>query len=94
MSELLDSVLLADPVWVVLVLVAYMIHFWLKAVRWCDLLEPVYRARTAEAFPVMMTGFFANNFLPAHLGEFVTLGVPQDRAIHRPRPSRRIFDPN
>ena len=47
------------------------IHYWLKAMRWCDLLAPVYETRTAEAYPVMMTGFFANNFLPAHLGEFV-----------------------
>lgn len=75
MSALLDSVFSADPAWMILVLVAYVIHFWLKAVRWCDLLKPVYRARAAEAFPVMMTGFFANNLLPAHLGEFVRMYV-------------------
>jgi len=75
MSALLDSVISSDPVWVALVLVAYLVHFWLKAVRWCDLLKPVYRARTAEAYPVMMTGFFANNLLPAHLGEFVRMYV-------------------
>lgn len=75
MSALIDSILSADPSWMILVIVAYMMHFWLKAVRWCDLLEPVYRARTAEVYPVMMTGFFANNLLPAHLGEFVRMYV-------------------
>lgn len=75
MSALLESVFSADPVWMIVVIVAYVIHFWLKALRWCDLLEPVYKARSSEAYPVMMTGFFANNFLPAHLGEFVRMYV-------------------
>jgi len=75
LSALTDSVLSADLTWMAVVLVSYMVHYWLKAMRWCDLLEPVYRARTAEAYPVMMTGFFANNFLPAHLGEFVRMYV-------------------
>lgn len=75
LSSLFDTVLSANLAWVVVVLVFYMVHFWLKAMRWCDLLEPVYQARTVEAYPVMMTGFFANNFLPAHLGEFVRMYV-------------------
>jgi len=52
-----------------------MVHYWLKAMRWCDLLEPVHLTRPGEAYPVMMTGFFANNFLPAHLGEFVRMYI-------------------
>ena len=72
---LIGSIASADPAWVLVVLLAYMVHYWLKALRWRDLLEPVYRARTGEAFPVMMIGFFANNFLPAHLGEFVRMYV-------------------
>ena len=74
-SSLADSVFSASPAWMAVVLVSYMVHYWLKAMRWCNLLEPVYKARTAEAYPVMMTGFFANNFLPAHLGEFVRMYV-------------------
>jgi len=74
-STLLDSVFSADIAWMVVVLIAYMIHYWLKSMRWCDLLEPVKPVRVAEAYPVMMTGFFANNFLPAHLGEFVRMYV-------------------
>jgi hypothetical protein len=75
MPALLAAISSARPAWMAAVLVAYLIHYWLKAMRWCDLLAPVYETRTAEAYPVMMTGFFANNFLPAHLGEFVRMWV-------------------
>lgn len=75
LSSLFDSVLSANPAWIAVVLASYMVHYWLKAMRWCDLLKPVYVARTTEAYPVMMTGFFANNILPAHLGEFVRMYV-------------------
>ena len=74
-SSLTDSIFSADPVWMLLVLFSYAMHFWLKAIRWRDLLEPVKRVSTKQAYPVMMTGFFANNFLPAHLGEFVRMYV-------------------
>jgi len=75
LSSLIDSILAADPAWTLGVLLSYMVHYWLKAKRWCNLLEPVHQARTAEVYPVMMTGFFANNFLPAHLGEFVRMYI-------------------
>ena len=75
LSSLVDSVLSASPAWMAVILVCYMLHYWLKAIRWCDLLEPVCKVRSSEAFPVMMTGFFANNFLPAHLGELVRMYV-------------------
>jgi uncharacterized protein (TIRG00374 family) len=74
-SSLVDSVFSASPAWMAVILVCYMLHYWLKAIRWCDLLEPVCKVRVSEAFPVMMTGFFANNFLPAHLGELVRMYV-------------------
>ncbi len=75
MATLADSVLSADPVWMLLVLLSYIVHYWLKAVRWSDLLEPVKQVSAVKAYPVMMIGFFANNFLPAHLGEFVRMYV-------------------
>lgn len=74
-SSLIDSILSANPAWVAVILISYAVHYWLKAVRWSDLLEPVKRVSAAKAYPVMMTGFFANNFLPAHLGEFVRMFV-------------------
>ena len=74
-SALWGSVTSADPIWMAVVLVSYMVHYWLKAIRWRDLLEPVKCVTTGQAYPVMMSGFFANNILPAHLGEFVRMYV-------------------
>ncbi|MCW8925482.1 MAG: flippase-like domain-containing protein [Xanthomonadales bacterium] len=74
-SALANAVLSADLGWMAVVLVSYMVHYWFKAMRWRDLLEPVKRVTTTQAYPVMMTGFFANNILPAHLGEFVRMYV-------------------
>jgi len=74
-SALWESVISADPVWMAVVLASYMVHYWLKAIRWRDLLEPVKCVTTGQAYPVMMSGFFANNILPAHLGEFVRMYV-------------------
>jgi uncharacterized membrane protein YbhN (UPF0104 family) len=45
--------------------------YWLKAIRWKWLLAPVRQFTTRELFAPVMTGFAANNILPAHLGEFV-----------------------
>jgi uncharacterized protein (TIRG00374 family) len=73
--HLLASILSAKPAWMVLVLLSYLANFWLKAIRWRDLLEPVHRVTAREAYPVMMTGFFANNILPAHLGELVRMYI-------------------
>jgi len=73
--SLINSVLSANLAWMAVILLSYAAHFWLKAIRWRDLLEPVRQVSIKQAYPVMMTGFFANNFLPAHLGEFVRMYV-------------------
>lgn len=45
--------------------------FALKAWRWKLLLNPIKELSTSQVTPALMTGFMANNLLPAHLGEFV-----------------------
>jgi len=47
------------------------IFYWLKAIRWSWMLKPVKDLTAGQLFPPVMTGFAANNLLPAHLGEFV-----------------------
>ncbi len=47
--------------------------FWLKAIRWRLLLQPMRRFRTKEVVPSLMIGFMGNNLLPAHLGELVRI---------------------
>jgi len=60
--------------WMVLpMLAAYAIYYWIKAVRWRLMLLPVKDATTRSLVRPMMIGFFGNNVLPAHLGEFVRM---------------------
>jgi hypothetical protein len=47
------------------------IFFWLKAMRWRDILSPIDHFSSASLFPSMISGAACNNLLPAHLGEIV-----------------------
>jgi hypothetical protein len=53
--------------------VAYGLYYWIKAVRWRLLLMPIKESTSRALFRPMMIGFFGNNVLPAHLGEFVRM---------------------
>jgi len=54
-------------------LFSYMLFYWIKAIRWRMMLQPMRETHARELFTPMMMGFFANNILPAHLGEFVRM---------------------
>lgn len=43
----------------------------LRTLRWERILAPTKRVPFGRLFPVLMTGFAANNLLPARIGEFV-----------------------
>ena len=49
--------------------------FWLKAIRWRLLLQPLRKFQTKEVVPSLMIGFMGNNLLPAHLGELIRIFV-------------------
>ena len=49
--------------------------FWLKAIRWRLLLQPLRKFQTKEVVPPLMIGFMGNNLLPAHLGELIRIYV-------------------
>lgn len=52
------------------------LFYWLKAIRWQLLLEPLGKFRPLrDLLPSVMIGFAFNNVLPAHLGEFVRVYV-------------------
>ena len=52
------------------------LFYWLKAIRWQFLLEPLGKFRPLrDLLPSVMIGFAFNNVLPAHLGEFVRVYV-------------------
>jgi len=63
-----------SSLWMVVpMLAAYAIYYWIKAVRWRLMLLPIKDATSRALFRPMMIGFFGNNVLPAHLGEFVRM---------------------
>lgn len=45
--------------------------YYVKAVRWSDLLSPASGIHAHELIPSMMSGAAGNNLLPAHMGELV-----------------------
>lgn len=58
-------------IWIVPVLATIFVRFWLTAIRWQTLLQPIKRIGVHRLFGVTMIGFMANNVLPARMGEFV-----------------------
>ena len=56
-------------------LILLFLYYWLKAIRWKLLLQPLRPFTCREVFPSMMIGFTGNNLLPAHLGEFIRVYV-------------------
>lgn len=47
------------------------VGYVLRTLRWERILDPTKRVPFGRLFPVLMTGFAANNLLPARIGEFV-----------------------
>lgn len=54
-------------------LASFGLYYWIKAIRWRYLLKPIKETTASAIFPPMMIGFFGNNILPAHLGEFIRM---------------------
>ena len=61
----------ADFRYAIVTLVVLAGFYWLKAMRWRDILSPVGGFSSATLFPSMISGAACNNLLPAHLGEIV-----------------------
>jgi glycosyltransferase 2 family protein len=72
MAMLWESVKAADPLYLALMSVLIIFFYWIRAVRWRYLTEPVKKGLPVRSlFSATMIGFMANNVLPARLGEFV-----------------------
>ena len=71
LDEVLHELRQVRPIWLVPVLASIFVRFWLTALRWQLLLQPVKRIGVHRLFAITMIGFMANNLLPARLGEFV-----------------------
>jgi len=49
----------------------YASNFFFRAVKWKYILKPFANVRLADSYHIMMLGFFANNLLPARIGEVI-----------------------
>jgi uncharacterized protein (TIRG00374 family) len=61
----------ADPVWFGVACLLTVVAYWLRAVRWGEILSPEARVSQGKLFATTMVGFLAINTLPARLGEVV-----------------------
>lgn len=64
------------------------LFYWLRAVRWSELLSPSYAVTARKLVPAMMAGAAGNNLLPAHFGEIIRvyyagnrLGIPKSTVL-------------
>jgi uncharacterized protein (TIRG00374 family) len=69
--DLAHNIRQADPVWFGVACVLTVIAYWLRAVRWGEILSPEARVSQGKLFATTMVGFLAINTLPARLGEVV-----------------------
>lgn len=70
-SSVRESFSQADFRYALATLIVLAGFFWLKVVRWRDILSPVGGYSSATLFPSMISGAAGNNLLPAHLGEIL-----------------------
>lgn len=71
-AELVRSLREVRPLYLLVAfLFTVVIRFWLTALRWQVLLQPIKPIGAHRLFSVTMIGFMANNVLPARMGEFV-----------------------
>ena len=61
----------ADPLWLAGACVLTVAGYWLRAVRWGEILSPEAKVGQGRLFATTMVGFLAINTLPARLGELV-----------------------
>ena len=71
-AEILGNLEGVNYFWLVLAVSIHIGVFFIRSWRWKYLLDPVKKGtRPLSLFPVLMTGFAANNVFPFRLGEFI-----------------------
>ena len=69
--DTLNALKEARPVFLLLALCIYALGYWMRAVRWETLLEPIKHVPAKTLFCPLIIGFFGNNVLPLRMGEFL-----------------------
>jgi len=70
-SSLWSAMKKADYNYLLPVIIITMLQFYIRALRWGILLEPVKKIGQLSLFSATSIGYMANNILPARIGEFV-----------------------
>ncbi|OGS17875.1 MAG: hypothetical protein A2219_01705 [Elusimicrobia bacterium RIFOXYA2_FULL_50_26] len=65
----------ADRRFIALALLAYILAFVVRSVRWKQLLAPLATLKAARLFFFVTMGFFMNNVLPLRLGEVIRANI-------------------
>lgn len=71
LSQALQSLRHASPGWIAAGTLMMVGSYYLRALRWCELLSPRASPPVSRVFSAVMVGFLAINTLPARLGEVV-----------------------
>ncbi len=61
----------ANLLWSLPFLLTLFAFYWLKSVRWRDLLSRKVASKASELFPIVMIGYAGTAVLPMQMGEFV-----------------------
>jgi len=72
-DQIMDALKKANYWLSIPLLLCYTAFFVLKAVRWRLIIKPMKVTDTKTLVAPMMLGFFGNNILPAHLGDFIRM---------------------
>ncbi len=70
-DQLMAGLKRADYIFVIPAVMINMLQFYLRALRWGRIVEPVKRVGLYSLFATTSIGYMANNILPARVGEFV-----------------------
>ena len=66
-----DSLSVANPAWAAPFLIFLFGFYWLKSMRWRDLLPSAENASAGGLFPIVMIGYAGTAVLPMQLGELI-----------------------
>ena len=71
MTEVLHAIRSANYLYLVPAMLAVTFSFFVRALRWRVMLNPIKHVTVRNAFSATMIGFMANNVLPMRMGEVV-----------------------
>lgn len=90
--------LTAQYLWLIPATIAFLLSFYLRAVRWQIFMDPIKHLPVKRLIPSLMIGFMGNSVLPARLGELIrpyVLGKKENLSISAALATvvvERIFD--